>query len=1410
MADDTTMVTNFAQPYVVGDKMWRGIDTYNDANKLPSGYAQRISNMQLDGGSLVLRNGWQGLLQPTELNSNPYVVSFTGGGSPNINGTFPTILSVGLPVTFTTTGGLPGEISVGITYYVVGTPTTSSFTISATINGTAINFATAGTGVHRTSIVNGDASGVYEMIALKNSPGIKSNIVYTSAGEIRVFNTTTNTYTTLSTGTEFNSLYSPNVRMVIYGKYVYGVPGLKADGTESSIALFRTDGTTLQTVPTISGFPNLKPSSRAYAFVENAVPATNKNLFIDSAVGPILRTGGATTLVSDYDFTAGAAGAMPTSGAAWLKYSGDPQRKAIPLTVAAGNFPSGVTASIVSPLGIGATRMIEIAGTDDGIYQNIPYIGTTVTFSSGSANVSGTFNPIPVVGTPVAFATTGALPANFAINTTYYVVGTPTSNIITVSATVGGAAITAGIGGSGIHTLQYINVPDEQVNFTNQNNSSTAISCTVAGTVVTSSNHNLKVGQKILFAGTTGLQANTDAWVLTVPSVNTFTVSVASQGGATYTFTASGSNSYFTIQSAGMYLLSLYAINIDTQNSVTGQSIKVALQAYKGGVAIQGAYTSSIVAPPIARSGTDWIKANLLCDFRPFRDQITSFQILIQNVNAKDGDQKGIYVTNVNLHAVSPRLNTDATDAADPITGLVKVKAFQNNTNVSGYAGLLKACAVKFSFATGKDWSKYDSVSMRMQFPEKIRTIAPNLRIGLQQDNAAIEWGGFGTIDEKNGYMTWSVRGFTDSRISAVKQMYIRCETDVQDIVDGEDFFYVGDIVVNGNLSAGIKYTYRFSRWYPEDGVSAPFVPGTGTGTSTVYLKGFESELSGVSNEITTTEALSANQILLNPGGETLTGTGYTHLIIYRSSTAFTDGLYRCLGSLRLSDNTINGPNLTLLSSSGGITLIDNVAESSVLDDGPKGSQGDVYEIGQDNFPTGATAITVHQQRLWIGKNNTLWTSWLFDADNEYTINTTHVPLPTDPKIAIKGASFDVSSKEDKEYIVNMLSYHGDMMTRNNSTTAVLLVFRENAVYPITGFDPSNYSIQAFLREPGIGLLAPRAASNVLGQPWYLNSKGIVQFSGTEVIPKSVALDSLLNITGYRVQTSDNNFITAAQYQKTAMVMHDKKLFLFGPRAYKTATVDYRQNIQVYVWDTRYDGWVSFDCPSVMTDGVSLDTLNDSSMLYAGGHDGQIYILNNYYDSLYTYKPTTASPTNTLNFSGTTNTTGLVNGDIVIVTSSGGGLAAGTSMYVVGVTSSTVQLSTTSGGTAYVYTGGTVPQFCRVGTISWEILTRAYGQNYSDGISYYSKNRPSQLDMHVIGENPGGTQVNWIVQNEATIQSTGSYLFYGEASRAIRGLKRDVIGINFQIGLYGSEVNFPFRLYAVHLHMIESGIQRHR
>jgi hypothetical protein len=84
-----------------------------------------------------------GTVGMTQLNS--FAVTFSGGGSANINGG--NVMTVGRRVRFTNSGGaLPTGVALATTYYVVsaGNP----FQVSATEGGVAITFAGAGTGTH--------------------------------------------------------------------------------------------------------------------------------------------------------------------------------------------------------------------------------------------------------------------------------------------------------------------------------------------------------------------------------------------------------------------------------------------------------------------------------------------------------------------------------------------------------------------------------------------------------------------------------------------------------------------------------------------------------------------------------------------------------------------------------------------------------------------------------------------------------------------------------------------------------------------------------------------------------------------------------------------------------------------------------------------------------------------------------------------------------------------------------------------------------------------------------------------------------------------------------------------------------------------------------------------------------------
>lgn len=80
--------------------------------------------------------------------------SSSGSGTVTISQASPAVftksshnLVVGAPVVLSTTGSLPTGLSPG-TYYVASTPTSGTFTVSATYGGTAVNTSSAGSGTH--------------------------------------------------------------------------------------------------------------------------------------------------------------------------------------------------------------------------------------------------------------------------------------------------------------------------------------------------------------------------------------------------------------------------------------------------------------------------------------------------------------------------------------------------------------------------------------------------------------------------------------------------------------------------------------------------------------------------------------------------------------------------------------------------------------------------------------------------------------------------------------------------------------------------------------------------------------------------------------------------------------------------------------------------------------------------------------------------------------------------------------------------------------------------------------------------------------------------------------------------------------------------------------------------------------
>lgn len=110
-----------------------------------------------------------------------------------------------------------------------------------------------------------------------------------------------------------------------------------------------------------------------------------------------------------------------------------------------------------------ATKNTALAGTGLTDYK-IQIVGDSqpaVTFTASSANIAGTFLAAFVAGTPVQFVSSAGLPPELNPFTTYYVLSGATTSVFTVSATVGGTAISMSTTGTagGVHNVVQVGVP---------------------------------------------------------------------------------------------------------------------------------------------------------------------------------------------------------------------------------------------------------------------------------------------------------------------------------------------------------------------------------------------------------------------------------------------------------------------------------------------------------------------------------------------------------------------------------------------------------------------------------------------------------------------------------------------------------------------------------------------------------------------------------------------------------------------------------------------------------------------------------------------------------------------------------------------------------------------------------------
>jgi hypothetical protein len=680
------------------------------------------------------------------------------------------------------------------------------------------------------------------------------------------------------------------------------------------------------------------------------------------------------------------------------------------------------------------------------------------------------------------------------------------------------------------------------------------------------------------------------------------------------------------------------------------------------------------------------------------------------------------------------------------------------------------------TMVAGINWQNVDYASIQYRPAKAYEELDPSFSIGIQNATAtSINWGPEGTYDSSSGYITFPLDTYLKGEKNNIRAVYIRSNQDFTLTSNGTDIpanageivFYIGRLVHNGELQGGGKYEYAFTRWKCAPAYTTttsnntflqtpPYSLNTTTQAET-FFGGVESKLSKVSVPVTTTNAESRTRIRFTGSFRDVTGDGYTHVLIYRRNiNSFTDGKFRLIGQVDVVPATpaIVG-NTTGLTVDTGATqsdfsIIDNLGDSEILFDQPIGKPGYIFRDGKDFFPIGAETIAVHQQRLWMSKNNTLYASWLLDNDNEYALHTTEVPIAGDPLLPVKGASFDVSGQFDNEPITAIVPFSGEGLSRNNSTSNALLVLRNNSILPVTGSDASTFTVLGFVNEPGAGCIAPNCAQTMLGRVWWLSNSGIMQYTGGLPTPASLQLDRLVNARSHNPlynPTSGNLSVDQSLQRQSSSIMFDGK-FIFTSSQPGGTTVN-----TFFVFDTRANGWYEWSFVQGSTaQPRSMYVLNsalDAPELYVAASNGRIYKYTGSTD-----KETTASSETPFTWA-------------VLSRAYGQTYAQGQAYYAQNRIS---QLDLHVDTTASL-------------TVNWRVFDQTMPQLFSPVF-----NNPS-----------------------FTFYASGTWTFTaGNKAAGIRNIARDIRGTSYTVQLSGSSLTNGdwFRIYGLLAHVTEGGIRR--
>ena len=195
--------------------------------------------------------------------------------------------------------------------------------------------------------------------------------------------------------------------------------------------------------------------------------------------------------------------------------------------------------------------------------------------------------------------------------------------------------------------------------------------------------------------------------------------------------------------------------NNDSMTAPRNQSVRITVTGKdSSGTAINGAVFTQNISPAVATSNADWKAISVVVDLRAWASTISKISVKLQTGNPAQstGSDQGVFVDNIGIWGIVDHVMPDLTNALDS-QNMLNIRAKQVNDSVSPLAaGYIRGQSLRFSNLTKTDYSKEDTISLRMDFPTAIKTNLPYLSLGLLNTGAtAPEWTGYGIYDSEKG-----------------------------------------------------------------------------------------------------------------------------------------------------------------------------------------------------------------------------------------------------------------------------------------------------------------------------------------------------------------------------------------------------------------------------------------------------------------------------------------------------------------------------------------------------------------------------------------------------------------------------------------------------------------------------------